>query len=330
MMSKMGTAGTAVAVCCLALASAGKAADGPRVVVSIKPVHSLVAGVMDGIGDPRLLIDGGGSPHTWSLRPSEARALQEADALFWIGEDLEAFLAKPLQTLPRGAAIVALHEADGVKLLAGREGGGWEAHDHDDASALADAHEHEHEDADDHGAAREHDGADMHIWLDPLNAQAMVISIATTLSAVDPHNAERYRANAAVVRQRLSVLDARLMDRLSSIQKNPYIVFHDAYRYFEDRYNLNAVGSITVTPEQQPGVQRLYQIRSRIIETGATCVFSEPQFEPVLVATIIEGTQARPGVLDPLGADLAAGPDAYFDLMDQLAGSLRRCLEGAG
>lgn len=327
-MPRRGTAATAITFCCLVLASAGEAADAPRVVVSIKPVHSLVAGVMDGIGDPQLLIDGGGSPHTWSLRPSEARALQEADALFWIGEDLEAFLARPLQTLPRGAAIVALHEAEGVKLLAGREGGGWEAHDHDDASAHADAHEHEH--AGDHGAAHEHNGADMHIWLDPLNAQAMVTSIATTLSAVDPHNAERYRANAAAVRQRLADLDARMMDRLSAVQDDPYIVFHDAYRYFEDRYNLNAVGSITVTPEQQPGVLRLYEIRSRIIETGATCVFSEPQFEPVLVATIIEGTQARPGVLDPLGADLAAGPDAYFDLMDQLAGSLRRCLEGAG
>jgi zinc transport system substrate-binding protein len=292
---------------------AGAAADAPRVVVSIKPVHSLVAGVMDGVGNPELLIHGSGSPHTYSLRPSEAQALQEADVVFWIGEELEGFLARPLQNLPRAAAVVALHEADGVRLLAGREGGAWEAHAHHDSG-----HEHAHE------------GADMHVWLDPVNAQAMVAAIARELSAIDPQNEETYASNAAVLHQRLEELDTTLQDQLEPVQNDPYIVFHDAYQYFEDRYDLNTVGSITITPERQPGARRLYEIRARIVETGAACVFSEPQFEPVLVETVIEGTSARSGVLDPLGAELEAGPDAYFDLMDQLAGSLRACLGRAG
>jgi zinc transport system substrate-binding protein len=325
MMLKMLSAATAVSFCWIFWASAGAAADAPRVVVSIKPVHSLVAGVMDGVGDPDLLIKGGDSPHTYSLRPSEAQALQEADVVFWIGEDLEGFLARPLQTLPREAALVALHEADGVRLLAGREGGSWEVHAH--ASVHADAHEHGHGE---HEHAHDHEGADMHIWLDPHNAQAMVARIAETLSTMDPQNEEKYASNATVLRQRLAELDTRLRDQLGPVQNHSYIVFHDAYRYFEDRYNLNAVGSITVTPEQQPGAQRLYEIRSRIVETGAKCVFNEPQFEPALVGTLTEGTQARSGVLDPLGAELAPGPDAYFDLMDQLARSLRNCLDGAG
>lgn len=294
---------------------AATAADAPRVVVSIKPVHSLVAAVMDGVGTPDLLIEGGGSPHTYSLRPSQAQALQEADVVFWIGESLEGFLAKPLQALPRDAILVALHEADGVRLLAGRESGEWETDDH--------AHDHAH----DHG--HDHFRTDMHIWLDPLNAQAMAARIAAALATVDPGNAQKYASNAARLHESLVQLDARLQDRLRSVQGVPYLVFHDSYRYFENRYKLNAVGSITVTPEQQPGVQRLYQIRNLIIESGAKCVFSEPQFEPVLVETVIEDTQARAGVLDPLGAELVPGPEAYFDLLDHLAHSLRECLSGA-
>jgi zinc transport system substrate-binding protein len=323
MLNKMSVA-TAVSFCWIFLPIAGAAAEAPRVVVSIKPVHSLVAGVMDGVGSPELLIHGGGSPHTYSLRPSDAQALQEADVVFWIGEELEGFLARPLQTLPRAAAVVALHEADGVRLLAGREGGAWEAHAHHDSD---NAHEHDHEHEHEH--QHTHEGADMHVWLDPVNAQAMVAAIAKELSAIDPENEERYTSNATFLHQRLGELDTTLQDQLEPVQNDPYIVFHDAYQYFEDRYDLNAVGSITITPEQQPGARRLYEIRARIVETGSACVFSEPQFEPVLVETVIEGTGARSGVLDPLGAELEAGPDAYFDLMDQLAGSLRNCLDKA-
>jgi zinc transport system substrate-binding protein len=282
------------------------------VVVSIKPVHSLVAAVMDGVADPVLLLSGAGSPHAYALRPSEAQALQEADVVFWIGEDLEVFLARPLQALARDARLVALHEADGVRLLAGREGGGWQARAHNQPDP-ADEHEHGHE------------GADMHVWLDPRNAQAMVGTIARTLSQIDPQNEERYTANASLLHQRLTQLDVGLRERLTPVQDDPYIVFHDAYQYFEERYNLNAVGSLTIMPESRPGARRLYEIRARIVETRAQCVFSEPQFESALVETLVAGTGARTGVLDPLGATLAAGPDAYFDLMNQLAAALRGC-----
>lgn len=311
-MARLLWAAAGVSLFSVLAVAAGAAADAPRVVVSIKPLHSLVATVMDGVASPDLLIEGAGSPHTYAVRPSQAQALQEADVVFWIGEQLEGFLAKPLQALPQAATLVALHEAEGVKLLAARAGGRWEPHDHGD--------DHEH----DHG--HDHRGMDMHIWLDPVNAQAMVAQIATTLATVDPENTQKYSSNAAVVRQDLAELDARLQEQLRSVQSEPYLVFHDAYRYFEGRYNLNALGSITITPDKQPGAQRLYEIRSLIVESGAKCVFREPQFEPHLVETVIEGTQARSGVLDPLGAELAPGPAAYFDLLDQLARSLHDCL----
>jgi zinc transport system substrate-binding protein len=279
---------------------------------------------MDGVANPALLLAGAGSPHAYALRPSEAQALQEADVVFWIGEDLEGFLAKPLQALARDARLVALHEAAGVRLLAARKGGEWQIHAHDETDH-ADKHENEHERQHQH----KHEGADMHLWLDPRNAQAMARTIARTLSRIDPQNEERYTAHANLLHERLTQLDVELRKRLGPVQDDPYIVFHDAYQYFENRYKLNPVGSLTVMPESRPGAQRLYEIRARIVQTGAQCVFSEPQFESALVETLVTGTGARTGVLDPLGAELPAGPDAYFDLMDQLAGSLRSCLDEA-
>jgi len=271
-------------------------AEAPRVVASLVPVHALVAGVMRGVGTPTLLLRGG-SPHTATLRPSEARALQDADVVFWVGEDLEAFLARPLKSLPRGARVVALSEAAGVDLL-----------------ALGDDHDHDH-------------AVDLHIWLDPANAQAMVAEVVATLSAADPANAARYRANGAAVREDLAALDVELRQVLAPISNRPYVVFHDAYRYFERRYGLTPAGAIAVSPDRRPGARTLRTIRARIVSTGALCVFTEPQFEPAVVRSIVAGTGARTGVLDPLGAGLDPGPGAYATLMRNLAGALAACLE---
>lgn len=332
-------------------AAAPSRAEAPRVVASILPVHSLVAGVMDGVGTPALLVRGGGSPHTYTLRPSEAKALQDADVVFWIGEEIEAFLEKPLEALPRNARIVALHEAPGITLLPTREGGAWDAHhdhhdddhggpedDHhghkdDDHGHKDDHHGHDddhhgHEDAgeDDHGHGHGHGMHDMHVWLDPSNARAMVGAIVAALAESDPANAARYRGNGEALVDRLTDLDAELARALVPVKGRPYVVFHDAYRYFEHRYGLTPAGSITVDPDRKPSAARLAEIRAKIAATGAACVFAEPQFEPAVVATVVEGTDARTGVLDPLGAGLAPGADAYFAVMNGLAESLRACL----
>ena len=345
-----------------ALASAAAApalADPPAVVASIMPVHSLVAGVMGDVGAPALLVEGGGSPHSYSLRPSEAAALQKADVVFWIGAELETFLERPLAALPRGARIVALHEAEGVTLLPYREDDDVDEHGHGDHAEEKGHDDHGHGDHaeeeghddhghgdhaeekahDDHGhgdhaEAEGHDDhghgeTDMHVWLDPVNAQAMVKRIAAALGEADPANASKYQSNAANLEGRLADLDAGLARDLAPVKERPYVVFHDAYAYFEKRYGLTHAGSITVDPDRQPGAKRLFKIREKIAETGAACVFSEPQFEPALVETVIEGTKARTGVLDPLGADLAPGMDAYFTLMRNLAASLKGCLNPA-
>jgi zinc transport system substrate-binding protein len=293
-----------------ALTGGTAAAKAPAVVASIVPVHSLVAGVMEGIGRPNLLVRGGGSPHAYTLRPSEAAALQRAEVVFWIGEELETFLQRPLASVAAGARVVALCAAEGITLLPYRAGGDWGGQ----TAELSGDHEH---------ALGE---TDLHLWLDPVNARAMAARIAAVLSEADPADASRYRANAAELDRRLAELDAVLDRDLAPLRGRPYVVFHDAYQYFERRYGLTAVGAIAVGADRQPGAGTLAEIRRTIVETGVRCVFAEPQFEPALVHTVIGGTGARTGVLDPLGAELEPGPDAYFRLLRNLATAIAGCL----
>lgn len=289
------------------------AAAAPDVVVSIKPIHALVAGVMAGVAEPGLIVGGAASPHVYSLRPSDARHLEAADLVFWAGPIMEGFLAKPLAALSGKAEIVELDRAPGVALLPARGGGSWEP----DADEPPPAH----------GSVLEQDG---HFFLDPANAKAIVRVAVARLSAHDPADAARYAANGATLEQKLDALDASLRQRLAPLRGKPFVVFHDAYQYLERRYNLDGIGSITVNPENQPSARRLAAIHRKILALDARCVFSEPQFEPRLVQTLIEGTKARTGVLDPEGAALAPGPDLYFRLMDGLANSLTDCLTRPG
>jgi zinc transport system substrate-binding protein len=307
-------------------ATVAAAADAPRVIVSIKPVHSLVAAVMQAAGEPTLLLGSGASPHTYSLKPSDARALQQAQLVFWVGEGLETFLEKPLATLPQSARVIELADAEGVTLLPYRASGPWEAHVHGGAQSDPNAHGHEHG----HGHGHGREQADMHIWLDADNARAIVRAASAALGAADPARARLYRANAEQADARIAALDATLRAELTPLAGRPYVVFHDAYQYLEHRYGLTPVGSITVNPDRQPSAQRVSSIREKIVANRAVCVFSEPQFQPALVTTLIEGTGARTGVLDADGGIGApAGADAYFTIMRTLGSALSGCLKPA-
>lgn len=285
----------------------------PDVVVTVKPLHSLVSGVMQGVGAPYLLVRGAANPHAFALRPSDAKALSGAELVVWAGPGVETFLEKPLSTLARGAQVLTLVKEPSVRVLPVRKGGAWEAHDHD----------HAHEDRPDAEL-----GSDGHVWLDPLNAKAITDLIAARLSALDPARAPAYQANAARQKQSIDALDAEIRAALTPVKDRPFIVFHDAYHYLEDRYGLNAAGAITVSPDQPPGAARLSALRERINQAGAVCIFAEPQFEPALVRTLAQGTKARTGVLDPEGANIPDGPDLYGQLMRFNLRSLVDCLSG--
>ena len=309
---------SAVSAVLAALLWSGAAlAETPKVVATIKPLHSLVAAVMGDLGSPQLIVKGGASPHTYSLRPSDASAVEAADIVFWTGHGMELFLEDALDSLAANAAVVELADSPGIELLSIREGGAFEPHEHEvEVHTADDGHDHDH----DHG------DMDMHFWLDPVNAGHMVAAIADALGAADPEHAAAYEANASAEIARLEALTAELDMLLAPVRDKPFIVFHDAYQYFERRFGLTVAGTVTVTPDTLPGAQRIGALRDRIATAGAACVFAEPQFEPAVVATIVEGTSARSGTLDPEGGNLPEGPGLYRELLLGLATSLADCL----
>lgn len=293
--------------------AASPAVAQPRVVTSILPLQSLAAGIMAGIGEPTTIVRNTGSPHSFALRPSDARNLNAADLVFWIGVEYETFLEKPVAALAGKAKVVSMMAAPGVNILPAREGGTWEAHNHGGAK-------HSHK-----PGAIELDG---HIFLDVDNAAAMIRAMVAALHEVDPTNRPRYAANAEATLARLAALDGELRTTLAPVKTIPFVVFHDGYQHLERRYGLNAVGSVTVSPDRMPGARRLGEVRRKIERLKAACVFAEPQFDNSLVATVLEGTSARRGLLDYIGIDQPPGPDAYFNMMRGLARSLAGCLAG--
>lgn len=286
-----------------------------EVAASIRPLQSLAAAVMQGVGTPALIVQGAGSPHAYALRPDDARTIAKADIIFWIGPEFETFLIKPLATISKHDAInIPLNTTPGLKLLHKREGGTFEPHhDHDDDKTT-----HNHNSTDDH--------LDLHFWLDPQNAILMVDSIAKELSEKDPKNAEKYQTNAEAYKQRLKTLIDETQAKLAPVKNKPFIVFHDAYHYFENRFNIMAAGSVTINPEHLPSVQRIRALQERMSSLHVVCLFSEPQFQSGLVDTLKEGTTIKTGVLDPLGYDIPTGPEQYILLIKKLTDSIVGCL----
>lgn len=293
-------------------------ASEPRVLVTLKPVHALVAAVMEGAGAPELLLDGGASPHAYAMKPSDSRRLAAAAVVVRVSEGLETFLGRPLAGLPARTIIVTLDTAPGLTLHRLRTGAGFDAHDH------------AHGGGGHGGKGGVKVATDPHIWLDPANGRAIARHMAEVLAGIAPEHAERYRANARALSARLEALEQRLAAELGSMAGRPFLVFHDAYQYFERRFGLVSAGSVTASPEVPPSAQRLSRIRAVLAAKGAVCVFAEPQFPPRTIDTIVEGTGVRRATLDPLGASLAAGPGLYAALLEGLARDLGRCLAGPG
>ncbi|MBO9422457.1 zinc ABC transporter substrate-binding protein [Labrenzia sp. R4_2] len=381
-------------------------ADGPNVVTTIKPVHSIAAAVMEGVGTPHILIDGAASPHGFALKPSQAFLLEGADVVFWVGPELTSSLEKPISSMADKAARVELLDVEGIEQLKWREGDQFDSHDHGghddhghddhadhghddhahddhdhDHDKTAEKHDHGHDDHDhdkdhahdhdkheheeehaahdDHGHDHDHDkehahdhdehaheeehaehddhghdhghdhagGNDPHIWLNPENGIAIANAMAATLSEVDPANTDTYKANAKAFAEKVSGLEAEISAKLEPVKGQKFIVFHDAYHHFEHHYSIEASGAITVTPEALASAEQVAEIQSRVRDQNVVCVFQEPQFDSKLVNVVIEGSDAKVGVLDPLGTELANGRDLYPALLTSLADSLADCLK---
>ena len=292
------------------------------VVTSIKPLHSLTSYIMEGVGEPELIIDGVASPHNFQIKPSHAKMLQNADLVIWIGEDLESFLPTALKNIPKDAVVFELLDQSGLKKLKFREKNIFEGHDdhgHDEHAKKEDDHDdHGH---DDHGHG--HGSFDPHIWLDPANAKVIVKKITNQLSKIDKDNASTYKANSKKV---IKDLDGLIKEVKNEINKDAsFVVFHDAYQYFEKRFGLSVIGALTVNPDVMPGAEQLSEIREVIEHEKAKCIFSEPQFNPNIINSIASDTGVKTGVLDPLGANIDKGKNMYFDLIKYMSNSLKGC-----
>ena len=347
-----------------------------KVVASIKPIHSLATYLMEGVAKPKLIVDGYASPHGFALKPSHAKMLQEADLIFWVGEDLESFLEKPLNTIAKKAENIELMEIKGLNKLKFRERNIFDGHDdhdhghkedkhkeddhddhdhkkkdghkeddHDDHDHKKkdghkeDDHDHghkkkdDHDDHEDHGHKKkddhdDHEGHhhgehDPHIWLDPINAKVILNEMVEHLIENDPNNASTYKSN---LNKALKDLDKLTLDVMTELNKStPSIVFHDAYQYFEERFNVKVLGAFTVNTDVMPGAEQLAEIREIIEHDKITCIFSEPQFNPDIINAVAKDMDIKTGVLDPLGATLDPGKDLYFDLIKNMSKSFKGC-----
>jgi len=347
-----------------------------KVVASIKPIHSLATYLMEGVAKPKLIVDGYASPHGFALKPSHAKMLQEADLIFWVGEDLESFLEKPLNTIAKKAENIELMEIKGLNKLKFRERNIFDGHDDHDHGHKEDKHKEEdhddhdhkkkdghkeddhddhdhkkkdghkeddhdhghkkkddHDDHDDHGHKKkddhdDHEGHhhgehDPHIWLDPINAKVILNEMVEHLIENDPNNASTYKSN---LNKALKDLDKLTLDVMTELNKStPSIVFHDAYQYFEERFNVKVLGAFTVNTDVMPGAEQLAEIREIIEHDKITCIFSEPQFNPDIINAVAKDMDIKTGVLDPLGATLDPGKDLYFDLIKNMSKSFKGC-----
>ena len=302
-----------------------------KVVTSIKPIHSLASYLMDGVGKPDLIVDGFNSPHGFSMKPSHAKMLQNADLVFWIGEDLESFLEKPLNSIAKKAEKIELIEIKGLNVLKFRERNIFDEHDHDDHAKKED----EHDDHDDHDKKEDdhddHDGHeghghgeyDPHIWLDPINAKVILKEMTEHLIENDLKNASTYKSN---LDKALNDIDKLTIDVMTELNENTSsIVFHDAYQYFEERFNVKILGAFTVNTDVMPGAEQLSEIREIIEHDKVKCIFSEPQFNPDIIKVVAKDMNIKTGVVDPLGATLNPGKDLYFDLIRNMSASFKGC-----
>lgn len=357
-----------------ALMSGGAAlAEVPRVVTDIPPVQGLVAQVMKGVGEPALLVQPGASPHGYSLRPSEAKSLEQAQAVFFVGPELTPWLVKPIETLAPKAEHIELLDAEGTTKLPNRsgatfeahvhsdgeghdhdhahEGEGESAHDHDhtqegeghhhdhahgDAAGEPEAHDHDHEhdhehdhaaegEAHDHDHGHDHGATDPHAWLDPENGKVWLSAIAAELSKLDPEHKAQYEQNA---RDGAAAIDAAAADakgKLAELGDVKFIVFHDAYQYFEKRMGISAAGSISLSDASAPSPARIAELREKVKSLSINCALAEPQFNADLLKTVFEGSDAKTATLDPLGSAIPPGPDFYPALIRSLATELSNC-----
>ena len=306
------------------------------VISTIQPINSLVSAVIGNTGKSITIIPPEQSPHDFKLKPSDVKVLQNSNVIFYVSNHLENSITKVFKNLPKNIKLINLMEESGVNHLAIRDNDAWERHDHHghDDHDDHDKHGKKHDDHDDHDKhGKKHDDHDdhekeddVHVWLSPDNAIKIVQKVNKVLSLYFPENSKIYNDNTTKFIDKIRDLKMELVKELSPIKNKPYIVFHDAYQYFEKTFELNAVGSVALEGDIASSPKQISLIKDKIVKSKALCVFQEPQFDSKLVKIVVEGTDAKIGTLDPLGVNISENKDFYLQLITNMAKSLKECL----
>jgi len=307
-----------IALCLVGLCSSTAECKTPQVAVTLKPIHSLVASVMDGVAEPTLLLPDGASPHTFSLKPSTLKTLKEASLIVWVGPSLETFMVKPLSSLTPSFGVIEIQSLPDLVKLPLREGREWQHNDPEDS------HQHEHE----HQHQHSHGDFDPHVWLSNANAQAIVKATAKRLAEKDPEHANIYAANAQKTLKQLRELKTHLQAQLAPLQSEPFLVYHDGYQYFEKDYDLKAVGTMVVNPHVPLSAHGLAEVKELIQKRGVKCIFKETEFNERVIEKSLGNLPIQIKELDPLGVQIAKGPKHYEQTLLQLGNTLQECLQG--
>lgn len=291
----------------------------PLVIVSIKPIHSLVAGIMKGAGEPVLLVKGGSSPHSFQLKPSDAALIEKAELIVRVGPSLEVSLNRVLESLSKPSRIIDVIELKDLTLLKFRS---EHHHDHD---------EHKDHENDEHAGhvegGEDNPETDPHLWLNVDNARQIVLQISNRLILMDPSNGGLYERNATELLKKLKQLSDETSAQMRLVTGKGYMVFHDAYQYFTKPYGLKFAGAITLNPSTPASAKHLKELRDELKNDGVSCVFSEPQYSDKLLMTLTEGSDVKTGSLDPIGIDITDGEEAYFTMMRNMTKSMTDCLK---
>lgn len=269
------------------------------VLTSIKPIQMITHELTLGVTEPEVLLSANTSPHDYALRPSDVKMIRHSDLVIWFGRDLEPFLEK---VLSQQNNVFTISDIADLKL---REYGEEEHHNHD---------------------GHDHGNHDPHFWLGVEQAQQVAQAITSRLIAMDAEHKEIYLKNLDSFLDQLKQTDEQISSQLAGVIHQPYYVFHEAYDYFEQHYGLNNVGHFTVSPDRKPGAKTLIRIRQALASNQAKCVFSEPQFKPAVIQSVVRGSDAKVGILDPLGTEIPVAEGSYFVFLKSMADSFYHCL----
>lgn len=282
-----------------------------KIITSVKPIGFISAAISDNVTETEILLPDGASSHSYSLKPADLVNLKSAELVVWIGQDMEVFLANMLKRVDPNKQIELTQLDPIIHLL--QQG---HAHEHEENEELA----HNHHDHHDSGKFNEH------IWLSPQIAKEIAIVIHSRLIKRYPEKKIQLDQNLRNFVKNLSETEQIIAKELKSVQNSGYFVFHDAYGYFEEQFQLNHLGSFTINPSVQPGLKRIYEIQKELKAKQAICVFTEPQFSPSIVAKLVDNTNVKVGTLDPLGMDIPLSKNSYNQFLYSLAQQFLACL----